>query len=91
MGLINIQYFVRSHFNNPQLVQLCYNKWIHQYVRHLLTLSAHAREGYSSRFVCVCHCVCHTLALKRQDCFDVRDRHRREAGKGAIGLNVADF
>ena len=41
--------------------------------------------------VCVCHCVCHTLALKRQDCFDVRDRHQREAGKGAIGLNVADF
>ena len=39
----------------------------------------------------VCHCVCHTLALKRQDCFDVRDRHQREAGKGAIGLNVADF
>ena len=30
-------------------------------------------------------------ALKRQDCFDVRDRHQREAGKSAIGLNVADF
>ena len=39
----------------------------------------------------VCVCVCHTLALKPQDCFDVRDRHQREAGKGAIGLNVADF
>ena len=41
--------------------------------------------------VCVTVCVCHTLALKRQDCFDVRDRHQREAGKSAIGLNVADF
>ena len=47
----------------------------------------HACEGYSSRFACVCH----TLALKRQDCFDVQDRHQREAGKSAIGLNVADF
>ena len=58
-------------------------------VPNLLTLSAHAREGYSSRFACVSLCV--SLALKRQDCFDVRDRHQREAGKGAIGLNVADF
>ena len=39
----------------------------------------------------LCVCVSHTLALKRKDCFDVRDRHQREAGKGAIGLNVADF
>ena len=36
-----------------------------------------------------CVCVSHSLALKRQHCFDVRDRH--EAGKSAIGLNVADF
>ena len=33
----------------------------------------------------------HSLALKRQHCFDVRDRRQREAGKSAIGLNVADF
>ena len=33
----------------------------------------------------------HSLALNRQHCFDVRDRHEREAGKSAIGLNVADF
>ena len=38
--------------------------------------------------VCVC---CHSLALKRQHCFDVRDRHQREADKSAIGLNMADF
>ena len=54
----------------------------------LLTLS-HAREGYSSLAVGLR--VCHTLALKRQDCFDVQDRHQREAGKSTIGLNVADF
>ena len=55
----------------------------------------HAREGYSMRVIavglCVCVCVCYTLALKGQHCFDVRDRHQREAGKSIIGLNVADF
>ena len=45
----------------------------------VLTLSVHAREGYSS-FVCVSVCVSHSLALKQQHCFDVRDRHQREAG-----------
>ena len=43
------------------------------------------------RVIAVVLRVCVTLALKRQDCFDVRDRHQREAGKSAIGLNVADF
>ena len=33
----------------------------------------------------------HSLALNRQHYFDVRDRHQCEAGKSAIGLNVADF
>ena len=33
----------------------------------------------------------HSLALKREHCFDVRDRRQREAGKSTIGLNVADF
>ena len=41
--------------------------------------------------MCVTVCVSHSLALKRQHCFDVRDRHPHEAGKSAIGLNVADF
>ena len=33
---------------------------------------------------CVCVCASHTGS-------DVRDRHQREAGKSAMGLNVADF
>ena len=33
----------------------------------------------------------HSLALKGQHCFDVRDRHQLEAGKSAIGLIMADF
>ena len=33
----------------------------------------------------------YSLALKRQYCFDVQDRHQREAGKSAIGLNVPIF
>ena len=41
--------------------------------------------------VCLCVCVPHSLALKQQHCFDVRDGHQREAGKSTIGLNVADF
>ena len=40
--------------------------------------------------VCVSACVSHSLGLKQQHCFDVQDRHQREAGKSAIGLNVAD-
>ena len=53
---------------------------------NLLTLSAQRVIAVVLRV-----CVSHTLALKRQDCFDVGDRHQREAGKSAIGLNVADF
>ena len=33
----------------------------------------------------------HSLALNRQHCFDVQDRHQRETDKSATGLNVADF
>ena len=42
-------------------------------------------------YVCVTVCVSHSLALKQQHCFDVRDRYQCEAGKSAIGLNVADL
>ena len=31
------------------------------------------------------------LSTPHSLCFDVRDRHQREAGKSAIGLNVARF
>ncbi len=42
-----------------------------QFAKQLLTLSEHAREGYSSHFVCVslcvCVCVCHSTTDLEDD------------------------
>ena len=58
-------------------------------ISRLLTLSAHAREGYSSRFVC--HSVCHFSILEKALFTGLKLTSVYILGDDISALNVALF